>query len=60
MKTEWTVQRIVELLERHDGAKNSWFHLYVEPEPEEGAHFVTGWINLASLCDELNARDREP
>ena len=58
MKTEWTVQRIVELLKRHESGMVSLWVSQSERQP--ACWQVNGWLNLEAIVDELNARDREP
>ena len=57
MKTEWTVQRIIELFKRHDSGMVSLFISQSDRKSE--CWQVNGWMDLEAICDELNARDRE-
>ena len=55
---KWTTEKFIELLKRHDaGADGRW--LVLTNSPSLPAPFIYGWLNLESLCEELNAGQKE-
>ena len=61
MKEPWTVERFIEFLKRHDCATGA-FALDVKRMSGLSGNIewsVQGWINLDSLVEELNERDRQ-
>jgi len=55
VKTEWTPESFKEFLRRH-GTLGPWIG------PKDAKPYntcVDGWLNLETICDELNARDAD-
>jgi len=59
MKEPWTVERFIELLKRHDAAKEHGQENVLRLTIYDGVHYIQGWFNVQGLVAELNERDRQ-
>lgn len=49
----WTVQKFIELLKRHDAGKDELRIGY-----GEGSMLISSWLDLESLVEELNEKEK--